>query len=177
MRTVILGERPVELERWIAHRRATGADTHDEIWEGAYHMSPAPNDRHSLLAGELAGLLYPHAKRRQLYGGTEFNLGGPADYRVPDYGIRRGRTSQTYLDTAALVVEVVSPGDESWDKLPFYAAHHVDEVIIADPTDRTLVWMALVDGAYHPVDHSDLLAVDVADIVDTIDWPPVADDS
>jgi hypothetical protein len=28
------------------------------------------------------------------------------------------------------VIEIVSPGDESWDKLPFYAAHEVDEALI-----------------------------------------------
>lgn len=161
----------------IAHRRATGADTHDEIWEGAYHMSPAANDRQSLLVGELAALLHPLAKRRGLFGATEFNVGESTDFRVPDYGIRRTRTSMVFLPTAALVVEVVSPGDESWDKLPFYAAHDVDEVVIADLADRSLVWMHLTDGAYRQVDRSTLLDVDVADIVAAIDWPPVADDA
>jgi len=35
--------------------------------------------------------------------------------------------------TVALVVEIVSPGDESWQKLPFYAAHSAGE--LADRID------------------------------------------
>jgi Uma2 family endonuclease len=37
------------------------------------------------------------------------------------------------VPTAALVVEIVSPGDESYKKLDFYAAQAVDEVVIVDP--------------------------------------------
>ncbi len=38
-----------------------------------------------------------------------------------------------WFATAALVVEIVSPGDKTWEKLPFYAAHSVDESLIVDP--------------------------------------------
>ena len=43
-----------------------------------------------------------------------------------------------WLPTAALVVEVVSPGDETYDKLQFYACHNVDEVLIVDPGKHTI---------------------------------------
>jgi Uma2 family endonuclease len=56
--------------------------------------------------------------------------------------------------TAALVVEIVSPGDETWEKLPFYAAHHVDEVLIVDPQERSVSWLALERGKYRPIDRS-----------------------
>jgi Uma2 family endonuclease len=172
MRTVVLGERPVELERLIAQRRATGADLHDEVWEGAYHMAPAPNHRHALIDDEIAAALHGPARRAGLYGSGPFNLGEPDDYRVPDRGLHRTRTARPRLPTAALVVEIVSPGDESWEKLPFYAAHGVDEVVIADPDERSLVWMALDGDHYRPVERSLLLGVDVAAIVAAIDWPP-----
>jgi Uma2 family endonuclease len=45
--------------------------------------------------------------------------------------------------TAALVVEIVSPEDETWQKLPYYAAHEVDELLILDPEKRTVDWLGL----------------------------------
>ena len=43
--------------------------------------------------------------------------------RVPDGGWLRPGPDQVYLPTAALVLEVVSPGDDTWKKVPFYAKH------------------------------------------------------
>ena len=70
-----------------------------------------------------------------------------------------------------MVVEVVSPHDESWLKFDHYAAHGVDEVLIADPQDSTLHLFVLVDGAYQPAERSDLLDVTVADLHAAIEWP------
>jgi Uma2 family endonuclease len=50
--------------------------------------------------------------------------------------LHRPGAAGTWLPTAALVVEIVSPEDETWEKLPFYAAHDVDEVQIVDPAER-----------------------------------------
>jgi hypothetical protein len=58
------------------------------------------------------------------------------DFRAPDGGLHRPGAAGTWLPTAALVVEIVSPEDETWEKLPFYAAHDVDEVQIVDPAER-----------------------------------------
>ena len=52
MRTVFVGEHP-ELDAIITRRRASGADTHDEVWDGEYHMAPAPHTRHARLEAEL----------------------------------------------------------------------------------------------------------------------------
>jgi Uma2 family endonuclease len=49
----------------------------------------------------------------------------------------------TWFATAALTVEIVSPGDETLDKLPLYAAHQVDELLIVDPDKRTVDWLAV----------------------------------
>ncbi len=45
-----------------------------------------------------------------------------------------------------MVVEIPSPGDETWHKLPFYAAHDVDEVLIVDPAEQTVTWLGLREG-------------------------------
>jgi Putative restriction endonuclease len=175
MRTVILGEPPKELEALIESRRATGADLYDEVWEGDYHMNPAPRKRHALLEHRLARVLGPLADRAHLYGSGIFNLGEPEDFRVPDGGLHRDESDEVFLSTAAVVVEIVSSGDEPWEKLPFYAAHGVDEVVVADPSDRSLVWMERDGDGYRPVERSDLLDIDIADIAAQIDWPPIDD--
>lgn len=169
---MILGDRPAEIEALIESRRRTGADRRDEIWEGDYHMNPAPRKRHAILVSELLTLLHPHARRRGLIATTDFNLGEPMDFRIPDAGLHRDATDAVYVDSAPLVVEVLSPGDETMEKLPFYARRGVDEVVIADPLARTVQWLHLDAGSYVATDRSELLDLDVAEIVDRIDWPP-----
>jgi Uma2 family endonuclease len=46
-----------------------------------------------------------------------------------------------YLPPAALVLEIISPGDETWEKLDFYAAHGVEELLIVDPEEKVVSWM------------------------------------
>jgi Uma2 family endonuclease len=75
--------------------------------------------------------------------------------------------------TAALVIEIVSPGDESWEKLPSYAVHDVDEVLIVDPQERSVSWLALEDGEYHPVEHSGLLDMGAQGLAEGLDWPAI----
>lgn len=173
MRTVVLGELPLELEALIARRRATGADLFDEIWDGEYHMNPAPRISHARLDAELSAALRPPARRHRLFPSGPFNLGPVDDYRVPDHGLHRTELDVTWCPTAALVVEVLSPDDESWEKLPFYAAHFVDEVVIADPTQRRLTWLGLAGDGYCEVDRSTVLDVAVDAVAAEIDWPPV----
>ena len=100
------------------------------------------------------------------------NLGRPDDYRVPDGGLHRSRAWGVYAATAALVVEIISPGDETWEKLPFYAAHHVDELLIIDPDARGVHWLALEQpGDYRPVERSGLIDLGAALLAEQIDWP------
>jgi Uma2 family endonuclease len=102
----------------------------------------------------------------------EFNVGqGKHDFRVPDGGLHRRRPRGTWHATAALVVEITSPGDESWQKLPFYARHDVDEVLIVDPTERTVAWLALREGQYQAVSRSGLVEPGAAELADRLDWP------
>ena len=77
-----------------------------------------------------------------------------------------------YYATAALVIEIVSPGDESWNKLPFYATHGVDEVLLVDPSTRSVDWLGMKDGEYQPIERSGLIALGASDLAERIDWPP-----
>lgn len=171
MRTVVLGPWDGPLSALIERRRATGTDLFDEVWEGEYHAVPAAHPSHGHLDQQMAEILGPLARARALVVTGPFNLGQVDDYRVPDRGIHTSLPSDTFVETVALVVEVVSPHDESWVKLAFFAARGVDEVVIVDGARRVVDWMALVDGSYQPVDTSDVLGVTVADVVSAVAWP------
>ena len=76
---------------------------------------------------------------------------------MPDGGILHPAPDQLYYPTAALVVEIVSPYDETWAKLPFYAAHDVEEVLIVDPKKHEVQWLALRGDLYEPIERSGLI--------------------
>jgi Uma2 family endonuclease len=170
MRTVVLGPPPAEIDALIARRHALGLDSHDEVWKGEYHMAPAAHPSHGKLDQQLAELLGPMARRADLFALGEFNLGTPDDFRVPDRGMHRVNPTTTFLSTAAIVIEILSPHDESWEKLDFYAARGVDEVLIASPADRSVTWLQLRDGRYLLTEHSRLLGPESADLADQINW-------
>ena len=176
MRTVVLGPRPPELQSLIERRHQLGIDLFDEVWEGAYHMAPAPNAAHAYLDDVLAVLLHPYAVAAGLVGTGPFNLGGPDDYRVPDRGYHDGRPRGTWVPTAAIVVEIVSPDDETYEKFDFYARHGVIEILVADPSARTLtIWHQMADDGFQPADRSALLAIGAPELIAAIRWPDDAD--
>jgi Uma2 family endonuclease len=171
VRTIVLDPKPEEFEALLERRRALGQDLYDEVWEGDYHMAPMAHSSHGYLGNQLAILLHPFAERVGLTGTGAFNLGSADDYRVPDGGLHRGIPSAVFVPTAAVVVEIVSPGDETWQKLDFYAAHSVDELLIADPAKRSVTWLVLHGGRYVEAEYSPLLRISVAKLTEQIKWP------
>jgi len=157
MRAVIL-DMP---EHWLAERKRSGAERFDEMWEGVLHMSPSPNYGHQALVLDLASFLKRHWARP--HGGEvihEINVVPPEDeadwirnYRIPDVVVlssdRLHCNRDTYILGAPLVcIEVRSPKDESYDKLPFYAELGVPEVWIIDRDTKKPEVFALVESAY-----------------------------
>ncbi len=173
MPTLVMDPAPVEIEALIERRRRLGLDHRDEMWEGVYRMNPPPSLEHQIILQQLAELLGPLARRAGLVPViNEFGLGdGKDSYRVPDGGLHRPGASGVWHPTAALVVEIVSPGDESWKKLPFYAAHDVDEVLIVDPAKRSVDWFGLNNGEYQPLERSTLIDLGPIELAEQIDWP------
>jgi Uma2 family endonuclease len=72
-------------------------------------------------------------------------------------GIHRRTPTGVWVSTAAIVVEVVSPGDETEEKPPFYVAHGVNEIVIVDPLKRAVSWLALGAGEYQLTEASALM--------------------
>jgi len=171
MRTLVLDPPPPQLQELIEQRRRTGADRHDEVWEGVYHMIPAAGFGHSLIAAQLAVLLDAPARANGLLVGVEFNLGVKDDFRVPDLGVHREPGFGAWVPTAAIAVEVASPGDDTWEKLPFYARHKVDELLIVDPAGESVTWLGLDSGEYRALERSGLLDLSSSTLAEQIDWP------
>jgi Uma2 family endonuclease len=176
MRTLVLDPSTAGLDGLLERRSRSGLDRLDEVWAGVLHMIPAPSLAHARIVQQLAELMGPVARAAGLESAMhEFNLGdSEQDFRVPDGALHRPGAAGTWLPTAALVVEIVSPGDETWEKFPFYAAHDVDEVLIVDPSERKVHWLELAGGEYRDVRRSGLIDLGPAELSAQIDWPPIA---
>lgn len=172
MSTLFAQELPAEVTAWLERRRALGQDRYDEVWEGVHHVVPGPTNAHGFVDDELGALLRSLARRAGLYRVSATNLGREGDYRVPDGMVLRARpTESTYAETAAVVVEVLSPGDETFAKFPFYAAREVEEVVVADPQGRRVRLWQLRDGAYVETGRSDVLGTTAEELTAGVDWP------
>lgn len=119
----------------IDQRRRLGLDKRDEVWQGVYHVAPHEHSDNGIIAGELHEAIREAGLR---YGGS-FNLGTDvSDFRVPDRGYHRAPPGTLYVASAPLVIEVLSPDDQTWDKLPFYFGRAVEEVWVVDPHAHTV---------------------------------------
>jgi len=173
MSTLVLDPTTPELAALKERRGRTGLDRLDEVWAGVLHMVPAPSRGHAIVAQQLAVLLDGPARAAGLVPAMHaFNLGeSEEDFRVPDGGLHRPGGDEMWHPTVALVVEIVSPNDESWQKLPFYAAHEVDEVLIADLEKRSVHWLTLANGEYRGTERSALIELGTNDLAEQIHWP------
>jgi len=171
MRTVVLGPPPPEIEALIARRRRLGLDKYDEVWSGEYHMLPMAHSSHGWLQMHVAMLIEPMAVAAGLVIIGPFNLGSPDDFRVPDFGLHRQRPHAVWVPTAAIVGEIESPDDETWEKLPFYASHRVDEVLVVSAERRSATWLLRDGDHYVESEASGLLGAESARLTETIDWP------
>lgn len=173
MRALLSDPAPAEFEALLDRRRRTGVDRRDEVWQGVLHVNPAPHGRHAKLQARLLELLGPPARAAGLTALGDFNLGQRDDYRIPDAGLLGAGPDELYYQTAALAIEIVSPGDETWDKLPFYADHNVDELLIVDPAKQAISWLAKTGQQYEPISHSRLVDLSAEQLATQLDWPTV----
>lgn len=82
-------------------------------------------------------------------------------------------SDEAFLDRALLAIEIVSPGDRTWQKLPFYADHHVDELLILDPPLAGSNWLRrTADGEYEPLASSRLIDLKPRELDQRLDRPP-----
>lgn len=171
MRAVLL-----DADELIARRRRLGQDRHDEVWEGEYHLSPDVHGNHGVVIAELTSRIRPAARARGLYVGGSLNIGTPENCRIPDFAVRyAGAQLEVWNPTAALVGEVLSPGDETWAKFHFYWKHRVEEIIVADYEERTVRVFERTseispDWPFRETGRSEVLGLTASELAE-IDWP------
>jgi Uma2 family endonuclease len=133
---------PVVLPDVLSWRKQRGLDRWDEMWDGELHMAPAPSVEHQDFEADLREYVKRYwAKPIQAKVYAQVNVasvgGWPDDFRIPDLAFvtreRMGINRGDYLEGAPnVVVEIESPGDETREKLSFYAKLGVPEVWIID---------------------------------------------
>lgn len=168
----MLGEPPAPLAAWLLQRRELGQDLYDEVWNGERHVVPAAHRRHGDIDDQLAALLRPAARERGLWPSGPANIGEPSDYRVPDRAYFAHREPSSFEPTAAIVVEIVSPGDESYAKFGFYFARGVAEVLVVDPQRRAVEWYVRGESGFDRAAASALLGIAETRMSGDLDWPP-----
>ncbi len=144
-------------EDLIAKRRAAGGDKYDEVWEGVYVMAPMANDEHQYLVKELTiilGIAIDWAGLGETRPGVNVS-DRPDDwtsnYRVPDVAVFLNDTQAENRDTfwyggPDFGIEIVTPNDQSLDKLPFYASVGTRELMLVDRDPWQLSLYRLVEN-------------------------------
>jgi len=142
----------------LDERRARGVDRWDEMWEGELHMVPPGSVEHQRVGAELFLVLGPLAKANGLvpfYDATGvFRPGADNDWRAPDNVFARSEalSARGIEGAASLVVEILSPNDETYRKLDWYAEVGVGEVLVVEPETRRVELFANRDGRMIPVE-------------------------
>jgi Uma2 family endonuclease len=144
-------------EALLEERRARGADRWDEMWDGELHMVPPPSEQHQAVGTKLVRALAPLAEAQGLEARYETGLFRPDvdnDYKVPDqlYARPELRSERGFEGGATLVVEILSPGDETYAKLDWYGSVGVGEVLVIDPETRRVELFANRGGRMEPVE-------------------------
>lgn len=159
------------MEAWLERRRALGQDHFDEVWEGEYHVAPMAHGRHGRMNHEVVRVLGPLSRAAGLHGSGPLNLGEPDDYRVLDQAYLRNARPALFNPTAAAVVEIVSPGDETRRKFGFYFRCGVEELLIVDPEERTVEWFRRGAGGFVPSPARSVLGITATELTAQLDWP------
>lgn len=147
----------------LDERHRLGLDGRDEMWDGVLHMVPPPSGPHQRLSGDFYAALYARARALGLVPHFETGLFHVTDdFRIPDQlYCRPEHLSERGAEGAELVVEVRSPRDETYDKIPFYTSCAVREMLVIHPGEHRAELLRAVDGELRPVEdaHSQVLDV------------------
>ena len=160
------------LAKLIERRRRLGQDGYDEVWNGVYHVAAMARFGHGRVQAQLLATLAELAPVGLVVAGP-VNIGlDENDFRVPNAVVVREVIDVVWIPTAAMVVEVRSRGDETYDKFAFYLTRGVEEILVADLTSRELRLLVRdPKRGYIEANASQVLQADVARIARDITWP------
>ncbi|MDX1929111.1 MAG: Uma2 family endonuclease [Pirellulaceae bacterium] len=148
-------------------RRASGADRHDEVWNGVYVMAPMADNEHQSLATELAAAISTitnwRGQGKTLAGAnvSDSRENWTQNYRIPDVLVFLNDTSAVdcgthWLGGPDFAIEIVSQGDRTLDKLDFYAMVGTRELLVIDRNPWQLTLYRRNNARLVPVAHCDL---------------------
>ncbi len=155
-----------------AERAGSDGDQYDEVWEGVYVVTPLPNDEHQEIVSALDSILqevvgWPQlGKVRPGVNLSDREEGWEQNYREPDVAVFLRDTKAVNCGThwrgaADFLVEIISPGERTRDKLPFYSSLGVVELLIVDRDPWTLELYRQQDGQLAKIGQSTLAAPEV----------------
>lgn len=163
---------PYVEERLRAQRDEWDIARFDEVWDGVYTIMPSRDDEHQELISELVPVLMEVVDRSRLgraYCGMYVSDRGEdweQDYRNPDVAIFLPNSAAVNCGThwrgaADLLMEIVTPGERTREKIPFYSRLGVVELLIVDREPWTLELYRHQDGQLTKVGQSTLAAPEV----------------
>lgn len=157
-------------EELIRQRRRLGIDRHDEMWDGELHMPPPPSWEHQGIDQGLSHFFLVHWQNlgeghfRSNVGVRPRNvplldIAGeklPEDYRAPDLvflatGTRARLQRGWVVGAPDALIEIRSPGDETYEKFPFYHALGVPELIVIHRDSKAVEVYARAKREYRRV--------------------------
>lgn len=148
-------------ERIIEERRRLGHDKYDEVWDGVYVMPPLANNEHQRIVMDccfiLSEVLGPSATVLPGANVSDRVDDWKQNYRCPDVVVVLDGGRAIDRDThwqggPDFLIEVMSPGDDTLEKLPFYAAIGVREVLVVERDTRETQLYRLVRKKLVPVE-------------------------
>lgn len=130
-----------------------------ELIAGVLYMTPPPGLPHSNTVSRISSLLHDYLKERADKGRLYFPRTGiwtkPSTWLEPDLfylsAETRARLDPNYLNTADLVIEVISPSSAIYDrntKADTYAALGVKELWLVDECSETIEVRVLQGDRY-----------------------------
>lgn len=134
---------PVYEQHVRAVREAETPNARDEVWDGVVVMPPLPNVEHQILVTDLALVFAAVVNRAAgdlaLAGAnvSDREADWQNNYREPDVlvylaGNPAKNAGTHWVGGPDLAVEVVSPGEDPRQKLPFFAKVNTREVLVVD---------------------------------------------
>ncbi|MFO0803170.1 MAG: Uma2 family endonuclease [Gemmataceae bacterium] len=158
---------PVWAEEISSKRIGTDANRWNEMWNGVLVMPTLPNNQHQEIQNRIQFALtaaFEMSGRGKVFGGvnvTDTDEGWLQNHRCPDVVLYLPENPAENCGThwvggPDFLVEIISPGDLTWDKLEFYAEVGTREVLIIDRNPWKLERYQLRDGVLEPAGESDL---------------------
>ena len=163
---------PYVEEQVLAERVGSDGDQYDEVWEGVYIVTPLPNDEHQEIVSATCLRFFgksSHGRDLARFPGVNLSdrdEGWKQNFREPDVAVFLRDTKAINCGThwqgaADFLVEIISPGERTRDKIPFYSSLGVVELLIVDREPWTLELYRHQNGQLEKVGQSTLAAPEV----------------